>query len=98
MSKFYNYIPEPWKWYWKVTEKGEADCGIFNEDRPGMAYSVARCPRYQTKEQWEKDAKLICTAPKMLRMLQRALDEGSYDNVEFWNEIKELIKEAEEIE
>ena len=50
-----------WKWNWQQVD-GEADCGIFYEEHPGMAYSVCRAPRYATKEQWEATATLICKA------------------------------------
>lgn len=54
--------PRPWTWHWREGDNGEADCGILHEERPGMAYSVCRCPRYVTKEQWEANAQLICDA------------------------------------
>lgn len=56
--------PTPWQYYWREDEayEGQADCGIFSEPRKGQAYSIARCPRYQTKEKWEADASLICRA------------------------------------
>lgn len=61
------HTPGPWKWYWKIDPiTKETDCGIFSESRIGMAYSVARCPRYQNKERWEEDAKLIAMAPTLL--------------------------------
>src|SRR3990172_6978661 len=50
-----RHMSEPWQWYWR-TENNEADCGIFHEQTPGHAYAVARCPRYQSKEQWGADA------------------------------------------
>lgn len=49
-----------WTWYWRTDEKGEADCGIFAEMRPGHAYAVARCPRYMQKDQWSEYATYIC--------------------------------------
>lgn len=48
-----------WQWHWR-SANGEADCGIFAEVRNGHAYSVARCPRYMKRPDWEKLATLIC--------------------------------------
>lgn len=50
-------------------ENGEAYCGVYYEKRPGQAYSVCRGPRYQVKEQWEADARLISAAPDLLAAL-----------------------------
>ena len=64
--------PGPWKWYWRVDEEtGEADCGIYYEKFPGHAYSVMRCPRYQSREQWEADAKFVCEMKNTLEDLFR---------------------------
>lgn len=49
-----------WDWYWRVDEKGEADCGICAQVRPGHAYAVVRCPRYMQRRQWEEYASYIC--------------------------------------
>ena len=43
--------------------------GIYFEERPGQAYSVARQPRYQSKQQWEIDAALICAMKNALPSL-----------------------------
>lgn len=64
-----KHTPGPWKWYWRK-EDGEANCGVFSEKNPGQAYAVARCPRYQKKEQWEVDARLIAAAPDLLAALK----------------------------
>jgi len=48
-------------WYWGH-HNGEADCGVFAEERRGHAMAVMRCPRYQTKEQWEADATFMIRA------------------------------------
>lgn len=61
----------PWRWYWRI-ENDEPNCGVFAEPREGHAYSVARCPRYQTPEQWKADAQLIAAAPEMLEALRKA--------------------------
>lgn len=67
-----EHTPGPWGWYWRH-EDGEAICGVFSETRPGMAYSVCRAPRYQTKEQWEADARLIAAAPELLEALKETV-------------------------
>jgi len=55
-----------WKYYdCGLDENGERDAFIVSE----RGYSVARCPRYQTKEQWEADAKLIVQSKKMASLL-----------------------------
>lgn len=64
-----EHTPGPWQWYWR-TEDGVANCGVFHEPREGMAYSVCRAPQYQTKDQWESDARLIAAAPDLLDALQ----------------------------
>lgn len=58
-----------WHFFWRH-ENGEADCGIFAEPHPGHAIAVARCPRYEKREQWEANAALICAAPAMLALLK----------------------------
>lgn len=63
-----------WQWYWR-SEDGEANCGVFCEPTKGHAYSICRAPRYEIKETWEKHAKLIAAAPKMLAMLRRYASE-----------------------
>ena len=54
-----GHTPGPLLFYWRTNEAGEPDCGIFALRLPGHAYSIARCPRYQTKERWEADAARI---------------------------------------
>lgn len=63
----------PWKWYWRV-EDGVPDCGVYSEMRIGMAYAVARCPKLQSKEQWEADARLIAAAPELLEVAQAYIE------------------------
>ena len=50
-----------WKSYWRKTD-GEPDCGVFTETSPGHAYSICRCPRYETKEDWERVGGYIAAA------------------------------------
>jgi hypothetical protein len=66
--------PGPWQWYWRV-EGREANCGVYYEERPGMAHSVCRAPRYVTQEQWEANARLIAAAPLMLAALREFMDD-----------------------
>ena len=64
-----KFCPGPWQWYWhRNTDKdpSEAECGVFVEKRPGHAYSVCRAPRYEKKEQWEANARLIAAAPDLV--------------------------------
>ena len=56
----------PWKWYWKINDRLEADCGVFSESITGQAVSVCRAPRYEKEEQWEANARLIVQAPGLL--------------------------------
>jgi hypothetical protein len=72
-----KHTPGPWQWYWRY-EQGEANCGVFWEQHEGMAHSVARCPRYQKKAQWEADGRLIAAAPDLLAALRIARDEFEY--------------------
>lgn len=61
-----EHTPTPWTWYWRESVEDDcsifADCGITSETRPGHVYTVVRCPRYQTKEQWATDAAFIVRA------------------------------------
>lgn len=59
------HAPGPWLWYWQLGDDGLPDCGIYYE-RGGHAYAIARCPRYQLKDQWKADARLIAAAPDLL--------------------------------
>ena len=54
-----------WKWYWRQNDDGNADCGVYYEERPGQVYSVCRCPRYLTEQQWTEYARLIAAAPAL---------------------------------
>ena len=63
----------PWKWYWFKAE-GEAACGVYNEDNNGTQRTICKAPRYQTREQWEADAKLIAAAPDLLAACTVAKD------------------------
>lgn len=81
MSKF---TPGPWAWYWKESLEGEAECGIFSQKRPGMAYSVARCPKYQNREQWEANARLIAAAPEMYKLLSDLIEPDVQADENVW--------------
>ena len=63
-----QHTPGPWGWYWR-NEDGKANCGVFWQERKGMAYSVCRAPSYETQEQWEANAHLIAAAPELLEAL-----------------------------
>jgi hypothetical protein len=67
----------PWQWYWRQ-EGREADCGVFWQERSGLAYSVCRAPRYVEQSQWEANARLIAAAPELLALLQETLRPGAY--------------------
>lgn len=101
MSK---HTPEPWVWYWKekeltpterLTFSREADCGVVSAG----GLSVCRTPRYQNKERWEADARLIIAAPAMYRKLQFAVEaiqridtKGLFNS--FIQEVNELLNDA----
>lgn len=72
--------PGEWQWYWRESaiNAGETDCGVFAEERPGMAISVCRAPRYEKREQWEANAPLLCKSKDMAIVLRELLDSGSY--------------------
>ena len=65
--------PGPWKWHWRTNENGKPECGIFAEPRDGHAYSVARCPQYQSRKKWEADAAFIVKACNAHEQLVGAL-------------------------
>lgn len=73
-----SHTPGPWEWDWRYDEeRAEADCGVFTVGRSislGHAYAVARCPRYQSRERWEADARLIAAAPDLLEALTEVMD------------------------
>lgn len=56
-----EHTPTPWKWHWRF-EDGIATESVLAEPRPGHAYAIAICPRYQTEERWRADATMICRA------------------------------------
>lgn len=68
-----EYTPGPWLWHWHEQD-GKANCGVHHLARPGQAYSVCRAPKYQSKEQWEADARLIAAAPDLLEALEYMLE------------------------
>ena len=63
-----KFTSGPWRWHWRF-EEGVATGSVFSEPRPGHAYAVAMCPRYQSEDQWRADAALIAAAPCMLEAL-----------------------------
>lgn len=73
-------MPQPWLWDWRYdAERAEADCGVYTQARSislGHAYAVARCPRYQKREQWEADAELITKAVSALPRLLSSLKQS----------------------
>lgn len=73
-----QHTPGPWEWDWRYdTDRAEADCGVFTQGRSiglGHAYAVARCPRYQKKERWEADGRLIAAAPDLLEACQAFIE------------------------
>lgn len=86
-----THAPSPWKWYWRTDENGHTDCGVFYEKREGQAYSICRAPRYQTKEQWEADARLITAAPDLLEacrflisQVEKLADRSFSEGVKEW--------------
>ena len=60
-----KHTPGPWTYYWRTNDDGETDCGVKNYE----GVSVCRAPRFQSKEQWEYDARLITKAPEMYELL-----------------------------
>lgn len=93
------HTPTPWKYYWRE-EDGIADCGIFQEKRAGHAYSIARCPKYQSREQWEVNAAFIVRAcnshDKLVAALSSLLNgEGDW-TAERIAECRAALKAAEE--
>jgi hypothetical protein len=82
MSNF-KHTPGPWKWYWR-DRFGDDAGGVYAVDG-GIATSVCRAPRYQTKEQWEADARLIAAAPTMHEYIAKRADAGD-------NEAKQILE------
>lgn len=64
-----DWTPGPWAWDWRLDDNGETQCGVYHEKHPGHAVAVARCPRYQTEEQWKADAPLIAAAAALYEAL-----------------------------
>jgi len=65
----------PWEWDWKLKENSlEAECGIRHFDG-NMAYSVVRCPKYQSEQQWKADARFIVTACNHFEEIKETLKE-----------------------
>ena len=63
-----------WKPYWRLNEKdGETDCGIVSDN----GWSVCRCPRYQTEQQWKADGALLASAKELYEALEAAVAELS---------------------
>lgn len=54
----------PWKVRrWSMDRDTKESSGsIYAEPRPGHAYAVAMCPRYQKEDQWNADAAFIVKA------------------------------------
>lgn len=71
LDKYEWHTPGPWEYYWRVDDENHADCGVYALRRPGQAYAVARCPKYQSKIQWNADASLIAAAPELLAEVKR---------------------------
>ena len=66
-----------WAPYWRLNEAGnEADCGVVSNN----GWAVCRCPRYQTREQWEADGSLLASAKE----LYEALDEAIRSHFSTW--------------
>lgn len=77
-----------------VDDKGERDAGIVST----RGYAVVRCPRYQTREQWKADAKLIIQSKNMASLLLECVQGDYYVNIEQVRErllkMKTVLKEA----
>jgi len=57
-----EHTATPWEWDWQLKENSlEAKCGIRHFDG-NIAYSVARCPKYQSEQQWKADGAFIVKA------------------------------------
>ena len=69
----------PWEWDWNLKPDSlETECGIRHFDG-NMAYSVARCPKYQAEQQWKADARFIikaCNHHEELVEAVRAIDKA----------------------
>jgi len=68
LTKFDGMTPGKWQAEpFKLSPSGhEADCGIVANLGDGHGYAVARCPRYQTKEQWESDSAAMTSVPELI--------------------------------
>ena len=54
-----DLINTRWSWYWRE-EDGMAVGGITMESRPGHGGVICRCPKFYSRERWEKLADHIC--------------------------------------
>ena len=78
-----------WKYYdWGVDDNGERDSYIVSE----RGYAVVRCPRYQTREQWQADAKLIVQSKRMASLLNDILDCHSYGEIHLTPKLLERLE------
>lgn len=65
-SRYEGHTPGPWVPERFKSVRSEADCGVFAMPWEGHAYSIVRAPRYVSREQWERDSRLIADAPHIL--------------------------------
>lgn len=82
-----KHTPGPWQWYWRE-EDGEANCGVFHEERKGLARSICRAPRYEQRDQWEHNARLIAAVPELLEQCKKA--EQVYEYLKMWPLLQEV--------
>lgn len=100
-----RHTPRPWKWYWKINDGLEADCGIYSEYTYGQAVSICRAPRYEKEEQWEANARLIASAPELLEEHKRwakilghiivTFLQGNYEALNIYSKMKIEYKDGE---
>jgi hypothetical protein len=91
-----KFTSGPWQWYWRE-EDGEVNCGVFYEERPGIAWSICRAPRYETQEQWAANARLISAAPEhheaSLSTVERLADLPRFLREENNSALAEIVEE-----